>query len=98
MELPSSAQRLRVLEGGASADDVLAFFDDLPPVAVADLIGPWRGAELRTGHRLDGLLGRFGWHGKRFEGADAAHPLVFGDGRGGLVEINPALVPLGLAV
>jgi hypothetical protein len=92
------AERLRAMERGAPADAVLALFDDLPPVEVADLLGSWRGAELPTGHPLGGLLARFGWHGKRFEGADAAHPLVFDDGRGGLVDINPALVPLGLAV
>ncbi|MCO1653840.1 DUF4334 domain-containing protein [Pseudonocardia humida] len=98
MDAVARAERLRTLMRGATPDDVLAFFDGLPPVEVADLLGSWRGAELPTGHRLDGLLGRFGWHGKRFEGADAAHPLVFDDGRGGLVEVNPALVPLGLVV
>ena len=98
MELTAPDERLRALLPGASTDEVLALFDALPPVEVADVLGAWRGAELPTGHRLDGLLGRFGWHGKRFEGAEAAHPLVFSDGRGGLVRINPALVPLGLAV
>jgi uncharacterized protein DUF4334/GXWXG protein len=92
------AKRLGAMERGAPLDDVLALFDDLPPVEVADLVGSWRGAELPTGHPLDGLLARFGWHGKRFGGADDARPLVFDDGRGGLVEVNPALVPLGLAV
>ncbi|WP_214403705.1 DUF4334 domain-containing protein [Pseudonocardia lacus] len=98
MELTAPVERLRALRRGATPDEVLALFDDLPPVELADLVGAWRGAELSTGHRLDGLLGPFGWHGKRFEGPDAAHPLIFDAGGGGLVAINPALVPLGLAV
>jgi hypothetical protein len=90
--------RLRELLPGAPIADVLAFFDALPPVPVAELTGAWRGREIPTGNRLDGLLGRFGWHGKRFAGPDDAHPLLFDDGRGGVVGINPALVPLSLAL
>jgi hypothetical protein len=78
--------------------DPLARFDGLPPVRVEEMTGAWRGRELPTGNRLDGLLGRFGWHGKRFDGPDAAHPLLFDDGRGGVVAINPALLPLSLAL
>jgi hypothetical protein len=86
------------LRTGAPVEDVLALFDALPPVRVEELTGAWRGREVPTGNRLDGLLGRFGWHGKRFDGPDDAHPLLFDDGRGGVVAINPALLPLSLAV
>jgi hypothetical protein len=89
--------RLRELQSGA-VEDVLAFFDALPPVRVEEMTGAWQGSEVPTGNRLDGLLGRFGWHGKRFDGPDDAHPLLFDDGRGGVVAINPALLPLSLAV
>ena len=71
------AQRLRQLESGTTTEAALAFFDLLPPVQVATLIGSWRGKGLETGHPMDGLLERFGWHGKRFTGPDGAHPLVF---------------------
>lgn len=91
-------ERLRVLARGATVEDVLAFFDALPPVQVPEMIGSWRGSGIATGNRLDGLLERFGWHGKRFEGADRVHPLVFRAGRGGVASINPSTVPLSLVV
>jgi hypothetical protein len=77
---------------------VLAFFDSLPAVRVPELLGTWSGRGLPTGNRLDGLLERFGWYGKRFDGADEAHPLLFLHGRDGLVDVNPALVPLPVLV
>jgi hypothetical protein len=89
-------QRLRAMAGGTTTAQVLALFDALPAVRVEEVLGAWRGHELPTGHRLDGLLGRYGWHGKRFDGPDDAHPLLFDDGRGGLVDLNPAAVPLPL--
>ncbi|MBI9113758.1 DUF4334 domain-containing protein [Sanguibacter sp. YZGR15] len=90
--------RLRVLEAGTTPDAALAFFDTLPPVAVDDLIGAWRGSGVPTGHPFDGALERLGWHGKRFEDAERAHPLVF-RGRGDrLVRIDPRLLPLGAAL
>lgn len=74
--------------------DALAYFDSLPAVRVPELFGSWRGRGIPTGNPLDGLLERFGWLGKRFDGADEAHPLLFDDGRGGVVDVDPALVPL----
>lgn len=44
---------------------------------------------------MDGLLEAYGWHGKRFDGPDAAHPLVFADDRGRF-SVNPAVVPMRL--
>jgi Domain of unknown function (DUF4334)/GXWXG protein len=93
-----SVDRLPALPAGAPVEDVLAFFDTLPAVRVAELNGVWRGSGIATGNRLDGLLERFGWFGKRFDGPEDVHPLLFDDGRGGVVGINPALVPLSLVV
>ncbi|SCE80102.1 GXWXG protein [Micromonospora haikouensis] len=73
----------------------LACFDGLPPVTVGEMLGSWRGSGFATGHPLDGLLERYGWHGKRFDGPEDVHPLVFAAG-GRLVSVNPALVPTGL--
>ncbi len=39
-----------------TAQDALALFDSLPPVDTDAMIGTWRGAEVPTRHRLDGLL------------------------------------------
>jgi hypothetical protein len=87
---------LAALERRATAAEALAFFDSLPPMAAGAMIGAWRGSGLSTGHRLDGLLEGFGWHGKRFESAEAVHPLIFGQ-PGALFSVDPAHAPLKLA-
>lgn len=94
----TAGDRLDALLPAAPLEDVLAFVDALPAVRVAELSGAWRGYEIATGNPLDGLLGRFGWFGKRFDGPDEVHPLLFRDGRGGVVAVNPALAPLALVV
>ncbi len=90
------AARLAELEGGTDTATALAFFDALPAVAIDELVGAWRGGGLPTGHRFDGMLERFGWHGKRFGGADDGHPLVFDRPGGGTVELHPMFLPFGL--
>lgn len=95
------ARRLAQLEacgahGGARLTQALDLFDTSPAVR-------WIGCSAHGGarayglvHVWDGLLETLGWHGKRFDDPDAAHPLVFEDGRG-LFCVNPALLPVGLA-
>ena len=73
----------------------LAYFDTLPPVTVEGLLGRWAGEGVDTGHPMDGVLERFGWYGKRFDGPDDVHPLVFRTSKG-LRSVNPALMPVGL--
>ncbi|WNV73791.1 GXWXG domain-containing protein [Geodermatophilus sp. DSM 44513] len=82
--------------GGAAAADVLAFADRLPGVTVAVLTGRWRGAELPTGHPLDGLLTAHGWWGKEVLDADTVHPLLFPDRSGRPRPVDPTLAPLAL--
>ncbi len=89
------SQQLEILERGTTAPIALAFFDTLPPVGLHEMIGSWRGSGVPTGNPLDGMLERFGWHGKRFDGIEDAHPLVFADGHGRLINVNPALMPMG---
>ena len=62
------------------------------------MIGSWRGKGVETGHPMDGLLERFGWHGKRFTGPDGAHPLVFEQTKGGVFSVNPAMIPVGFVI
>ena len=73
----------------AGAIDV---FDTAPAVEPDFMIGTWRGAELPTGHPLDGLLAVSGWWGKQFVDAETVHPLLFPtrDGRA-LWALNPVL-------
>ncbi len=82
--------------GGATTAAALALFDSLPPVALANLQGRWRGAGVPTGHEMDGLLERFGWYGKEFNGPDDVHPLLFAGSQGGIFAVNPAFVPMRL--
>ncbi len=79
--------------------DALALFDASPAVEAEFMIGTWRGAELPTGHPLDGLLESSGWWGKQFVDNETVHPLLFptGDGRA-LWAVNPILAFGGLGV
>jgi hypothetical protein len=81
--------------GGAQPEEALAFFDGLPTVTVAEMLGRWRGRGLHTGSRLDGLLEAYGWYGKEFTGPESAHPLLFRGRDGRPRPIDPALIPLG---
>jgi hypothetical protein len=82
--------------GGAAPADVLAFADRLPGVAVEELIGRWRGAELPTGSPLDDLLTAHRWWGKEVLDPDTVHPLLFPDRAGRPRPVQPAPAPLTL--
>lgn len=90
-----SEELARLEAEGATTAQAYAVYDSLPAATLDQLLGAWRGSGLRTGHAMDGLLEAYGWHGKLFEGPDAAHPLVFSDERGRFA-VNPALVPMTL--
>ncbi len=79
----------------AQPTQILECFDSLPIADMAFMTGRWRGFEIRTGHRLDGLLEPSGWYGKLFENPEAVHPLLFHsrDGKQ-LYAVDPMLVPL----
>ncbi len=63
------------------------------------MFGTWHGAELPTGHPLDGLLTASGWWGKQFVDAETVHPLLFPTADGtALWALNPALAFGGLGV
>ncbi|MBB3085728.1 GXWXG domain-containing protein [Geodermatophilus sabuli] len=91
-----AARWLTAHRGGAAPVDVLAFFDRLPAVGPDAMVGRWRGAELRTGSRLDGLLTAHGWYGKEVLDADTVHPLLFPDRAGRPRPVQPAPAPLSL--
>ncbi|MCR1982423.1 DUF4334 domain-containing protein [Cellulosimicrobium cellulans] len=86
------------LANGTTTDAALEFFDTLAPVDGETLPGFWWGSGLPTGHVLDGALEALGWAGKQFEPGGDAHPLLFDGAGGGLVDVNPALVPLPLVL
>lgn len=69
--------------------EALALFDQLAPVTLDFMMGRWRGAEIATGHPMDGLLALTNWYGKEFVSADCVHPLLFSDGKGGTFKVSP---------
>ncbi len=87
----------RANRGEVRTDEALALFDTLPAVTPDEMLGEWRGQEFPTGHPMDGLLGATGWAGKRFDGADRVHPLLFWNAdRTATFAVDPIRVPMGL--
>lgn len=80
----------------SSVSAALSLFDASKPVDCKFMLGTWKGSGYPTGHPMDGLLEETGWYGKRFEGIDDVHPLVFGK-PGNHFSVNPAFVPMTLA-
>ena len=81
---------------GADAGEALGFFDGLPAVPAAEMLGRWRGSGLVTGSPLDGLLEAYGWYGKEFLDDETVHPLLFADRSGRPRAVDPSLLPIGL--
>lgn len=72
--------------------EALEIFDAAPAVEPDFMIGTWHGAEVPTGHPMDGLLAASGWWGKQFVDAETVHPLLFPDAAGEkLWPLNPVL-------
>ncbi|QGU03433.1 DUF4334 domain-containing protein [Corynebacterium comes] len=85
------------LEVGVTPARALEIFDALPAVGIEEMYGRWAGSESPTGNPLDGLLGAYGWHGKRFSSADGVAPLIFAH-NGELFGVEPAVIPVRLAL
>ena len=62
------------------------------------MIGLWTGRGIPSGHPLDGVLENLGWFGKRFSVHMRADALLFRGGEKRLVAIDPAWIPLRLAL
>lgn len=75
--------------GAASSVEALALFDGLQAAPLSFVQGRWAGRGFRTGHPLDGLLEACHWHGKRIDGTEDVHPLVFRTAGGRLVGVRP---------
>lgn len=83
----------------ATRADALEAFDAAEAVEPDFMIGTWRGAELPTGHPMDGLLAASGWWGKQFVDAETVHPLLFpARDDAGLWALNPVRAFAGLGL
>lgn len=79
--------------------DALELFDSCPAVESESIRGTWHGAELPTGHPLDGMLAASGWWGKAFLDSETVHPLLFRGGSGDVLwALNPVLAFGGLGL
>lgn len=78
--------------------DKMERFQRLPPVEPREMIGLWTGRGIPSGHPLDGVLENLGWFGKRFSAQMRADALLFHGGDKRLVAIDPARIPLRLAL
>lgn len=73
-------------------------FRGLPPVELHEMIGLWAGRGIPSGHPLDGVLENLGWFGKRFTAEMRADALLFRGGEKRLIAVDPAWIPLRLAL
>lgn len=76
----------------------LEAFRSLPPIQPRELVGLWKGRGVPAGHPFDGILENLDWFGKRFTADMRADALLFRSGDRRLVAIDPARIPLGLAL
>lgn len=84
-----------LFKNGGTPEQALELFDSLAPVEISFMSGRWKGSELPTGHKMDGLLRASGWYGKMVMDKDHVHPLLFyTSDKKGLFAVNPKLIPL----
>ena len=78
--------RFEALRSAEAVDpiDLDAFWTDLSTVSVEEILGAWRGGDFATGHLAGKALRRLRWHGKTFESALDAVPMVCRDEAGEL--------------
>jgi hypothetical protein len=73
-------------------------FQSLPPIEPREMIGLWTGQSIPSGHPIDGVLENLGWFGKRFTPEMRADPLLFRFDERRLIAVDPARIPLRLAL
>jgi len=73
-------------------------FRSLPPVEPIEIVGLWQGRGIPAGHPLDGVLENLGWFGKRFRADMRADALLFWTRERRLIAIDPAQIPVCLAL
>lgn len=78
--------------------EALGEFQSLPPVEPREMIGLWTGRSIPSGHPFDGVLENLGWFGKRFTSDMRADALLFRFDERRLIPIDPARIPLRLAL
>lgn len=62
-----------------------AFFDQLPAVEEAFMLGEWRGGCFNSGHPGEAMLGKMQWRGKRFASRTDVSPMLCENEQGDVV-------------
>ncbi|MGB1581895.1 MAG: DUF4334 domain-containing protein [Nevskiales bacterium] len=83
--------------GVTTTEQATEAFDQLGCVSCEEMLGRWRGSELRTGNAIDGLLEATGWYGKEFVSTEHVHPLLFGTANK-VVKLGPRRLFSGMAL
>lgn len=89
----AESEFLKIAEAGETdTHTACRLFDELEAVPPEELLGVWRGRELRTGHPLDGVMKKLNWYGKAFHDAERVDPLLFELPGGKIAAVDPATV------
>jgi len=81
---------LQLKENAANDDQLFAFFDALPAMPAARMLGDWTGGILSHKHPVERQLTAMAWNGKRFSAADDVNPIISLDSSGNRI-VNDVL-------
>lgn len=83
-EARETFSRLKGDPGPIDTATLDAVFDALEPIRCEDMLGAWKGGELRTGHKGSQMLQAMKWYGKTFHSRLDVKPLMCWDENGKL--------------
>ncbi|MEL6695082.1 MAG: DUF4334 domain-containing protein [Bacteroidota bacterium] len=88
----------RVLaERKATPEEAYELFQSLETISSDFMHGRWKGSDVETGHRFDGLFEASGWYGKMYLNDEEVHPLVFfADDKKELWSVDPKMMPFDM--
>ena len=84
-------------ERKATPEEAYQLFQSLETITTDFMHGRWKGSDIETGHRFDGLFEASGWYGKMYLNDEEVHPLVFySEDKKELWSVNPKMMPFSL--
>ena len=88
----------RILEERkATPEEAYEVFQSLETISTEFMHGRWKGSDIETGHRFDGLFEASGWYGKMYLNDEEVHPLVFySEDKKELWSVNPRMMPFSM--
>lgn len=83
----------------ADLSEVLDLYDQLESVECAFMMGRWKGYEVSTGNKMDGMLKHSNWYGKMFLSMEEVHPLLFyTHNQRSIYSVNPSRIDINLGI